>query len=141
MTVHLRSRTGLSGRVWPVSRPETARLYPGYGLSVPKKDQKRQLSSSLRDVVAANVRSLKGAESATQLGKRSGLGRRTVDRLLESDNAATLDTIEALAQAFGVEPWQLLLKSYQKPVVITERPRKETPTYSRRDKKIPVREE
>lgn len=94
----------------------------------------------MRAVVADNVRNLKGEESATQLGKRSGVGRRTVDRLLESTHAATLDTIEALAKAFSVEPWQLLLKSYRKPVVITERPRKENQIYSHREKKIAVRE-
>lgn len=108
---------------------------------MPKRDQKRQLSKELRDVVAGNVKTLKGEESNTQLGKRSGLGRRTVDRVLDSSNAATLDTLEALAIAFGVEPWQLLLKGYRKPVVISERPRRESPSDAlfHREKKIVTR--
>jgi hypothetical protein len=39
------------------------------------------------------------------------VGRRTVDRMLKSDVAATLDTIEAISSALDVSPWQLLQRS------------------------------
>lgn len=38
-----------------------------------------------------------------------GLNVRMIDRLLGGENSVTLDKIEEIAQAVGLEPWQLLL--------------------------------
>lgn len=63
--------------------------------------------------MAANVERLmrleKNSKTATALGKVSGVGRRTVDRLLKSSVAVNLDTLQAVADALGVSPWQLVL--------------------------------
>jgi transcriptional regulator with XRE-family HTH domain len=68
-------------------------------------------------VVAANVKALmhaKGNEhlnSNPKLGKKSGLGAGSISRVINGHNA-TLETLEALAKAFGLEPWQLLVEGW-----------------------------
>lgn len=77
---------------------------------MPKKGQTRELSTRLRATVAKNVRSLMGEQTATALGESSGVGRRSVDRLLNETVATTLDTLEAVSNALGVPPDQLLVE-------------------------------
>lgn len=89
---------GLTGKVWPMTRRGKPRAAP----------------QELRPVLARNVRRLMDSsadlQTATALGKRSGVGRRTVDRLLKCERAATVDTLLAIAKAFGAYPWQLLVE-------------------------------
>lgn len=90
----------LSGYVWPM----------------PRNGQKRKAPHALRGLVAANVRRFmgrpgSGAPGPAELGKKAKVGKRTINRLLGSENSATLDTIEAVADALGVFPYELLLPS------------------------------
>lgn len=71
---------------------------------------------SLRAILAANVRRM--IERAAPLGSRpsvrawamgKGLEVRLIDRITKGEHAVTLDTIESIAQACGLQPWQLLL--------------------------------
>lgn len=77
---------------------------------MPKKGQTRELSTLLRGVVSRSVRRVMGEQTATALGESSGVGRRSVDRLLNEKVATTLDTLEAVANALGVPPHQLLIE-------------------------------
>lgn len=100
-----------SGHLWPLSRPEMAGAFSGTVWPMPKKNQKRRLSTVLRATVSDSVRRIMGTETATSLGKRAGIGRRSVDRLITAETAANLDTVEAVSTALGVEAWVLFLKA------------------------------
>jgi DNA-binding Xre family transcriptional regulator len=77
---------------------------------MPRQGQKRELDKGLRSVVADNVQRLMQGkiDSATALAKEAGVGRRTVDRLLDCNTAANLDTLQAVAAALNVQPWELV---------------------------------
>lgn len=69
-----------------------------------------------RDILAANLRRLIDADTpkgqrpsvrAWALGK--GLDVRLVDRLTKGQHAVTLDKLEEIAAACGLQAWQLLL--------------------------------
>jgi hypothetical protein len=82
---------------------------------MPKKGQERALPTDLRQVVATNLNSLMDAEgspcpSDKAVERASGVGYRTVGRMREAKVAANLDTIQAVAKAFNVEAWQLLMQ-------------------------------
>src|SRR5688572_25423612 len=78
---------------------------------MPKKDQKRQLPTDLRDVLAENLEALMERNNWNdgRVGKESGVGRNTVARVRKRTVAANLDTVKALADAFGVQPPVLLM--------------------------------
>lgn len=46
--------------------------------------------------------------SQAKLGGRAKIDQRTVGRILNSEHMPTLDKISALAEAYGIEAWQLL---------------------------------
>lgn len=79
------------------------------------KKGKRLLSTDLRKQVAANLSRLMAAYVDMQLGtpakvaEKAGIGRNTVKRALDGASGCTLETLEAIAGAFPVEPWQLLV--------------------------------
>jgi transcriptional regulator with XRE-family HTH domain len=78
---------------------------------VPKHGQKRELKTDLRFVLAARVRELMNAhmiDTAEALGQRAGIGRNTARRILEGSNATSVDSIQAIAAVFNIEPWKLL---------------------------------
>ena len=66
----------------------------------------------LRQTVAANLTALMDRPglkiSQERLGARSGLAQRAIGRIRNGEVAATLDSVEALADAFGLQAWQLL---------------------------------
>lgn len=70
-----------------------------------------------RAILAANIRTLIDAGTpsgrhpsvrAWALGK--GLDVRLIDRLVKGQHAVTLDNLERVAEACGLQPWQLLLE-------------------------------
>lgn len=77
------------------------------------------MAKTLSDVLAANLTRLqeeqkdelgsqpKIAAKTARIGKR--IGQRTVGRALKGEVSTTIGSLEALAAAFGVEPWQLLV--------------------------------
>lgn len=70
-------------------------------------------ATSMAKVLAANVTILMAAYpeefgSNPKLGKATGLGPSAISRLRAGHNA-TLKTLEALASAFDLSPWQLLV--------------------------------
>lgn len=66
-----------------------------------------------RTVLWANVSALMreryGKENLTQLATDAKVGPGTASRLKAMDTFAQLDTIEKIAAAFGLQPWQLLV--------------------------------
>lgn len=78
---------------------------------MPKKGQTRELPTELRDVLADNLEVLmeKNGWNDGKVGQESGVGRNTVARVRKRTVAANLDTVQALANAFGVQPPVLLM--------------------------------
>jgi hypothetical protein len=78
---------------------------------MPKKGQNRKLPTELRDVLAENLEALmdRNGWNDGKVGAESGVGRNTVARVRKRTVAANLDTVQALAAAFGVQPPVLLM--------------------------------
>ena len=73
-------------------------------------------STHLRDTLAANLRRM--IEASAPRGERpsvrawalsKGLDVRLIDRLSKGKHAVTLDKLDEIAAACGLQPWQLLL--------------------------------
>lgn len=67
-----------------------------------------------RHILAANLtRAMRvGSEKTrSQLGLKaaSGVAQATIGRILRAETDATIDTLQALAKVFDLEPWQLLV--------------------------------
>lgn len=66
--------------------------------------------------VAANVQRLMDAypDLGTQpkLAERAGVDQTTISRLLRAERSATIGTLDAVARAFGLEVWKLLLPDF-----------------------------
>lgn len=79
---------------------------------MPKKGQNRELPTELREILADNLESLmeRNGWNDGKVGKESGVGRNTVARVRKRTVAANLDTVQALAMAFGIQPPVLLMQ-------------------------------
>lgn len=68
---------------------------------------------NIEDILAENVAKLMEAHidlsSQTKLGKKSGVGQRTVGRILNKEGFPTADNIAKIAAAFELMAWQLLV--------------------------------
>lgn len=62
-----------------------------------------------------------GLDNQTALAKRSGIAQTHISRLLRARSAATLDTIAALSEALGMQPWELLVDEQATRKAIIER--------------------
>lgn len=59
------------------------------------------------------MRSNKDLDSNPKVAKKTGLSTSSVSRLLNGQVDATLETVERIAQAFQVAPWQLLVPNIE----------------------------
>lgn len=88
---------------------------------MPKKGQTRDhLKGDLRAIVADNVTKIMGGKSSQECAEGSGISYKAFERIKSGENSS-LDTIEAVAKALGVMPYQLLMKGslreiFDKPV-------------------------
>lgn len=71
-----------------------------------------------RDVLAANLRKMIEAEASKgdrptvrSWALKRGLSVRTVDRLTKAEHAVTLDILDEVAAACGLQAWQLLTQT------------------------------
>ncbi|HEY1076499.1 MAG TPA: helix-turn-helix transcriptional regulator [Fontimonas sp.] len=73
----------------------------------------RHRRPQLRNVLAANVRRerLKRDWSQEALGGKAGVTQTYISQLESAHYAASVDVVEALAKAFGLDPIALLSKS------------------------------
>lgn len=66
-----------------------------------------------RAIVAQNIRALMvdkhGPSTQAQLKKKSGVAQATIGRLLREEASPTADTLAAIAGAYELEAWQLLV--------------------------------
>lgn len=66
----------------------------------------------LEEILARNITRLMAGNPALdtidKLSQRSGVGRGTVDRVKKAEVSTKIETVQALAAAFGVTPLQLL---------------------------------
>ena len=75
-----------------------------------KTERRKALARQLSDAVAARIRQLRVARnwSQEQLAKEAGLSKDAVSRIERLDRGAWLETLEQIANAFGVPLPQLL---------------------------------
>ena len=64
-----------------------------------------------REVIAANLRALmdKNKHSEGELHNRTGLSQSTIGRILKCESAATVDTLDAIANVYGLSTWQIMV--------------------------------
>lgn len=71
------------------------------------------MDTNATEVLAATLRRLcapgQRFESITALGARADLGKSTVDRLKKGESAPTLTTLDKIAHAYSLQPWQMLV--------------------------------
>lgn len=73
------------------------------------------MPSDARSTLAENVKWLlanSDADSQPKLAKRVKIDQKTVSRMVNNTNAATLESIQALAVALDVEPWQVIAPAF-----------------------------
>ena len=63
------------------------------------------LSTNLKMLMEASL----DMRSQAALGKKCGIDQRTVGRILNEEHSPQLKQIEAIASAFGLSPWQILI--------------------------------
>lgn len=123
----------------------------GEYVSAMAKPAHRTVDTGLRKVLSQNIAALqeKHPHLATSptLARKAQVGQRTALRAMNGSHATTIDTVHAIARAFGVEAWQLLLPGFggpeqpkataPHPDVVAPAPR--PPVYSRVHKPEKVR--
>lgn len=64
-----------------------------------------------RDSLASNLRHLMAAQRWNQVdvAKRSGVNQKTISNILNGRNTPTLDKLDMIAAAFGLNAWHLIL--------------------------------
>jgi transcriptional regulator with XRE-family HTH domain len=88
-------------------------------------------TKNLRRILADNLKALKSEHklSQTKVAKltKGAMDQTTVGRIERADIATTVDMIEALAQAFEIEAWQLLSPNFdpKNPPILRERSKEE----------------
>jgi transcriptional regulator with XRE-family HTH domain len=83
---------------------------------VPKNGQK-PLPTGLRTVLANSVKALMRAHRLTlpqELGAKAGFSRQKADRILKASQATDVDTLEAIADAFSIDPSKLLQRETER---------------------------
>jgi transcriptional regulator with XRE-family HTH domain len=50
--------------------------------------------------------------SQPKVAARSGLGQTSIGRILRKEAGATVDSLDLIARAFGIEPWHLLVPNF-----------------------------
>lgn len=77
-----------------------------------KKDTKRIAPNDLRQVLKLRLNTLMRAtpdlDSNTKLAAKAGVGTGTVSRARNGSHATNIDTVQAFANAFGIQPHELL---------------------------------
>ena len=86
-----------------------------YDIAMPKATKSRKIPGFARNVVADNVKALMNhhyagdANKPKRLAGASGVALATIQRVMKADNGPSVDTVEAIASAFGLACYQLLI--------------------------------
>ena len=70
---------------------------------------KTPIEKTVADNLTLLMKSSNAAGSDEKLARRSGVGRGTVQRARRGEVSLSIGNLERLADAFGLEPWQLLI--------------------------------
>lgn len=100
----------------PCQGQQMAVLFQGTvrGMKKAATKEKEAPAHPAREIARQAVKTLMARSTDPELKKaktlaiRAGIGRRTLNRVLNGKNS-TVDTIGAIADAFGVEVWQLFI--------------------------------
>lgn len=68
--------------------------------------------AALWQAVSALMQHQWGGENLTRLAREAKIGPGTATRLKEQKTSVGLDTLDKLADCFGVHPWQLLVPGF-----------------------------
>lgn len=87
----------------------TKLLAIGYSVPIMRKKISRTLP---RETLIKNLRFLMKKEKLSEdmLGKRSGVAQKTINNILNGESSPTIDTLDKLAGAFGLNSWHLILQ-------------------------------
>lgn len=92
------------------------------------------MSNSMHITIADNTSKLKSHLSMSQkdIAKKAGLSQRTVSNALNpgSVDSLTMESIEKLAECFGIEPYQLLIPNLPIEELLSKRIQKVIECYS-----------
>lgn len=69
---------------------------------------KRPLAKVVRD----NVQLLRGGMGQLAFAKKCGIGEGTVWRIAKGQDGTAIETLRAIAEAHGLEAWQLLVDGF-----------------------------
>lgn len=71
------------------------------------------IKKNARQIFAENLKRLMADKSHSQgfLHKKIGVSQSTIGRALSGETASTIDTIDAIAQFYDLEPWQMLVEN------------------------------
>lgn len=74
-----------------------------------------------RDILSKNLRALMAErpdlDTLPKITKASGIPNGTLDRVRRAASALRVDDLAPLAEAFGIEPWELLLPPDRRGVI------------------------
>jgi transcriptional regulator with XRE-family HTH domain len=108
----------------PIMGYEVQSVNPQMGYFLRYRGSMGKVSS--RTILAANLNKLMAThpdlETNVKLGKKSGVGRSTVDRARRGESGVTLDKLEGLAAAFEAEPWVLLCPAMESTIKDGDQP-------------------
>jgi transcriptional regulator with XRE-family HTH domain len=67
-----------------------------------------------RVVLAANLKALMASKglNGPAVAKAAGIGRKSVNNMLNARHSPDLDNVEAVARVFGLTAWQLIRESH-----------------------------
>jgi hypothetical protein len=95
------------------------------------------MGESVEHVLAVNLGRLMEAHpdlsTDTKLGARTKLGQRTIYRMLRAQTSPRLESLQAVARQFDLQPWQLLVPGLdpKNPPVLRFATKKEHEMYER----------
>ena len=81
-----------------------------YGICMFKKDVKTVLWENVQALMQAEFKK----EMLGQFAKKCGISAASMTRIKKRDTGVMITTIESIARAYGVEPWELLVDGLNK---------------------------
>jgi len=69
----------------------------------------RDMQPNTRKTLAENMRRIIGERSQSSWADERGIDKKIIQRAISARHATTIDTLDALASATGLRPWQLLV--------------------------------
>uniref|UniRef100_A0A3B0M221 HTH cro/C1-type domain-containing protein n=1 Tax=Arsenophonus endosymbiont of Trialeurodes vaporariorum TaxID=235567 RepID=A0A3B0M221_9GAMM len=84
------------------------------------EDNSERAITDTSKILSDNITTLMmvdGIKSQTKLSIKSGLGQSTINRIIKNEASATIDSLEAIANALGRKPYELLIPPNDKDIL------------------------